>query len=291
MPFKKRKSTTNKMATRKPVKRKSVKKGSAPKQSVSKKFAVNVDGIFRMKIFLGCLAILGVITSVALGIKYKDEIESTAEVLPIRFVELEGSLIHVTRQEIIEKLQKADEQSSEYIGFMESDLQQLEEKIEMIPWVQRAELRRIWPDKLRIKVKEQKAIALWNSESLINEYGALFTPSVIEDVEDLPELAGPEEELSELLDTFREIQKQLTTIDLQLKKLDLNHRYAWQLELDNGIALEIGRKNLMDRVKRFVDLYPLLKSESDLPIEKVDLRYDTGLAVLRLETSERQASL
>jgi len=78
---------------------------------------------------------------------------------------------------------------------------------------------------------------------------------------------------------------------LQLNSLNINHRYSWSLELTNGIKLQVGRKHLLQRVERFIRLYPLLKSESDLSIEKVDLRYDTGLAVTRLETSEMQASL
>ncbi|MCP3674495.1 MAG: FtsQ-type POTRA domain-containing protein [Gammaproteobacteria bacterium] len=183
------------------------------------------------------------------------------------------------------------EVEAEVLGFFSSDLELIEEQLEAISWLQKVELRRVWPDRLHIKIKEHKAIAHWNSGALINEYGGIFKPSDVTGLDTLPILSGPEQELLNMLKTFKALQELLTPIDMQLKVLNLNHRYSWSLQLANGIDLEVGRKNLIQRVERFITLYPLLKRESDLVIAKVDLRYDTGLAVTRVETSELQASL
>ena len=218
--------------------------------------------------------------------------------MPIRVVEIEGRLNHVSRDEIMAKLMHkaknsipGTEPEAEVLGFFSSDLVLIEEQLETIAWLQNVELRRVWPDRLHIKIKEHKAIAHWNSEALINEYGNIFKPSDIEGLDILPMLTGPEQELSNMLETFKALQGLLTPVDMQLKVLNLNHRYSWSLQLANGIELEVGRKHLIQRVERFVALYPLLKRESDLLIAKVDLRYDTGLAVTRFETSKLQASL
>ena len=259
--------------------------------------------IFNAKLgyfFLGLLAIAGLVFSY---LWIEKTYQSTDDLMPLRVVEIEGTLEKVTREEILEKILKgkvAESKSvptdSEIVGFFSSDLELMEQRLESLSWVQKVELRRVWPDKLNIKIKEQKAIARWNTKSLINEYGKLFTPVSLDgavslDGTALPLLTGPEEELSQLLETFRDIQKRLESIDLQLAVLNLNHRYSWSLELVNGITLQVGREHLLERVERFVSLYPLLQRESKLAIEKVDLRYDTGLAVTRVETSEMQASL
>ena len=227
----------------------------------------------------------------------KNETPAT-DFMPIRVVEIEGVLNHVSRDQIMATLMHKSQKSvsginteAEVLGFFSSDLLLIEEQLEALAWLQKVELRRVWPDRLHIKIKEHKAIAYWNSDALINEYGGIFKPSDFTGLDALPKLTGPEPELSNMLETFKILQGLLVPIDMQLKVLNLNHRYAWSLQLANGIELEVGRKHLIQRVERFVALYPLLKRESDLMVAKVDLRYDTGLAVTRLETSELQASL
>jgi len=227
--------------------------------------------------------------------------QAESDLMPIRVLEIEGKLIQVTREQITTKIINASkpqiletqpaDQGMGIIGYFGSDLQILEERLRTLPWIQKVELRRVWPDRLRIVIKEHKAIARWNSGKLVNEYGELFLPGNLNGFEYLPLLTGPDQELERLLLTFQELQQLFTPAELQLAILNLNHRYSWSLELTNGIKLQVGRRNLMERVERFIALYPLLQRESKLPIEKVDLRYDTGLAVTRLETEERQASL
>ncbi|MFT5451942.1 MAG: cell division protein FtsQ [Enterobacterales bacterium] len=253
--------------------------------------------IFNAKVgyfLLGFLVIAGMVFSY---LWIEKTYRSSDDLMPLRVVEIEGKLEKVTREEILEQILKGKvtgtksiENNAEIVGFFSSDLELMEQRLKSLPWVQKVELRRVWPDKLNIKIKEQKAIARWNAKSLINEYGQLFTPVSLDGLK-LPLLTGPEEELSQLLETFRDIQKRLESIDLQLAVLNLNHRYSWSLELVNGITLQVGREHLLDRVERFVSLYPLLQRESKLAISKIDLRYDTGLAVTRVETSEMQASL
>ncbi len=257
--------------------------------------------------------VIAVAASILPYLWIEKNVQPERDLMPIRVLEIEGKLVRVTREQIIEKLTResvpvdtsvvapvvtkkvsSDSNNSStkgVIGYFGSDLQQLEQRLQEIPWVQTIKLRRVWPDRLRIKIKENRAIATWNRTKLINEYGELFSPVDISGFETLPELSGPDQQLQKLLVTFQELQQLLTSIELQLKVLNLNNRYSWSLALSNGIKLQVGRKNLIERVERFITLYPLLKRESKLAIEKIDLRYDTGLAVMWLETTERQASL
>ena len=245
--------------------------------------------------------LMGLLLVIAVFFSYKwieKHYQSSDDLMPLRIVEIEGELNRVTRDEVIEQLLKGkvsevapSDIKTEIMGFFSSDLALIEQQLESLSWIQKVELRRIWPDKLHIKIKEQRAIAHWNNTHLINQYGDMFKPESFEGLSKLPHLTGPDEELAQLLVTFRDLQKRLESIGLQLSVLNLNHRFSWSLKLKNGITLQVGREHLMERVERFISLYPLLQRESSLPIEKVDLRYDTGLAVTRLETSKMQASL
>ena len=75
----------------------------------------------------------------------------------------------------------------------------------------------------------------------------------------------------------------------QISELVLSERYAWQVWLEKGIHLNLGRADKMKRVQRFVDLYPLLSEYGDKQVARVDLRYDIGLAVSWLENNNKQS--
>ena len=65
---------------------------------------------------------------------------------------------------------------------------------------------------------------------------------------------------------------------LVIQELSLSERYAWDIKLRSGISLRLGRTEFMDRLQRFIDVYPVLLKQ-DKTIDYVDLRYDTGFAV------------
>jgi cell division protein FtsQ len=74
------------------------------------------------------------------------------------------------------------------------------------------------------------------------------------------------------------MQSLLETSNLFIVEMFLSERFAWNVELNNGIKLNLGRTQFIDRLQRFVDLLPLI-SQQDRQVDYVDLRYDTGLAV------------
>ncbi|MGL4769777.1 MAG: cell division protein FtsQ/DivIB, partial [Plesiomonas shigelloides] len=90
---------------------------------------------------------------------------------------------------------------------------------------------------------------------------------------------GPEGSEKEVLDAWHSMEKLMQENGFHLTMLALSPRHSWQAGLDGDIRLELGRGNRMERLKRFIELYPLLQQQTDKRISYVDLRYDTGLAV------------
>ncbi len=68
-------------------------------------------------------------------------------------------------------------------GFFAVKLQDAQDAIEQLPWVESAQVRKQWPDVLEITLVEHKPFAHWGKDRLLSEQGRLFaTPKQLEDV-------------------------------------------------------------------------------------------------------------
>lgn len=165
-------------------------------------------------------------------------------------------------------------------SFFELNVAQTHEEIEALPWVFRASVRKRWPNGLEVYVVEQVPAARWNDDLLLNQHGEVFDGLnvVNKTALNLPSLFGPGGSEQTALQGYRDMQSLLDVADLHISELFLSERFAWNLHLDNGIKLNLGRSEFIDRLQRFVDVFPLISSQGKI-VDYVDLRYDTGLAV------------
>lgn len=163
-------------------------------------------------------------------------------------------------------------------SFIELDVDQAHEDIEALPWVYSASVRKEWPDTLRVFVVEQKPVARWHDDMLLNPFGDSFQAQTPEVLQGLPVLFGPGGSERTALEGYRAMQGLLKGSGLHIVELSLSERFAWQIRLQNGINLNLGRTEFMGRLQRFIDVYPLLE-RNEKQVSYVDLRYDTGLAV------------
>ncbi|MDN4503860.1 cell division protein FtsQ/DivIB [Alteromonadaceae bacterium BrNp21-10] len=191
--------------------------------------------------------------------------------LPVQKIVVAGERLFIKDDEVAKVIRQAQPGS-----FFELDVNKALAAVEAMPWVHKASLRKEWPSTLKVFLVEQVAVARWNSDSLINANGSLFNAEL--DGAPLPLLYGPGGSEQTALQGYKDMQQLLASSGLQIEELILSERFAWQVKLSNDIMLNIGRKEFIDRVQRFVDLLPLL-AKNKKAVEYVDLRYDTGLAV------------
>lgn len=194
--------------------------------------------------------------------------------LPLSKLVLQGELQYVSGKDIQLALKRMDNVGT----FMSQDVNELQEAIVELPWVSQASIRKQWPDLVKIYLVEHKASAIWNGNALLNMSGDVFNADVAELEEDRVKLYGPEGSSRNVLTTWQTVNPMLKTLGLEVSSLVLNDRYAWQIILDNGIRLELGKESLIERIERFISLYYRLGNESQR-VSYVDLRYDTGAAV------------
>nr|WP_102797326.1 cell division protein FtsQ/DivIB [Bowmanella denitrificans] len=192
--------------------------------------------------------------------------------LPVRDIKVSGELKYLVKQDVENAIRKNQPGS-----FFELDIERALQDIEALPWVYRASIRKDWPNNLHVHVVEQQVVANWNDDMLLNVQGGTFIARQPEGLA-LPRLYGPQGSEQTALQGFRAMQALLARSGVSVSELVLTERFAWNLRLDNGLGLNLGRDEFIDRLQRFVDIYPLLKKD-ERRAEYVDLRYDTGLAV------------
>ena len=169
-------------------------------------------------------------------------------------------------------------------SFLTVDLDQVRQMFEQVPWVRRAVVQREFPNRLRVTLQEHDAVAWWGeagSGELVNSHGEVFEASP-DDVDQLPELAGPEDRAGEVLAMHTTLQAQFARLELGLDRLELGERGAWRARLHSGAVVELGRgtpDELQARVQRFVGTLPQLTERTAGALQTVDLRYPNGYAL------------
>jgi cell division protein FtsQ len=164
-------------------------------------------------------------------------------------------------------------------NFFTVDLQAIERALTRLGWVKSASVRREWPGQLSIRVREHTAVARWGMDALLNRNGQIFRPQGGRLSANLPILHGPAGRSQHVLAEYRQISNTLRPINVSVRALVEDERWAWHMLLGNGIPVDIGRGDPNPRVARFARVYPEVLAPRAEHIESIDLRYTNGLAV------------
>jgi cell division protein FtsQ len=166
---------------------------------------------------------------------------------------------------------------------------EVQKSVLTLPWVYSVAVRKQWPNELKIYVVDQRPVALWNGEFLINQQGNVFQANIDRINHYLPSFFGPEGSEALALENYINISSLLDFQSLAIDELVLSERFSWLLTLDDGVTLNLGREERVERVQRFMDVYPIIKAQLKVKknakkqlnqaVDYIDLRYDTGLAV------------
>ena len=158
---------------------------------------------------------------------------------------------------------------------------------EAVPWVRKAEVRRVWPGKLVVRLEEHRAVALWGfddaDDKLVNSFGEVFEANV-GDVEDdkLPTLSGPPGSSAAMLKLLQSLQPLFAKLGTRIDTLRLSGRGSWQADLDSGGEVILGRgthDELVASTQRFVGTVQPMLAQYQRPMDYADLRHHDGYAL------------
>jgi cell division protein FtsQ len=172
-------------------------------------------------------------------------------------------------------------------NFLTIDLASVQRAFESVPWVRLAIVRRVWPNRLRVRLEEHRPVALWGSDGgadkLVNSFGEVFEANLgdVED-DDLPTLSGPDGSSAHALTMLGRFGAVLAPLGVRIEDLSISGRGSWQATLDSGAVIELGRGSddeLLARAARFVATVGEVTTRYHRPIESADLRHIDGYAV------------
>ncbi len=193
---------------------------------------------------------------------------------PIRSIEINGPFQRVTALQIEEVI--SDDLN---FGFLSADLTEIQQKIIALPWIEHANVARRWPSMIVISVTEQIPAASWGERGLLNTHGELFVTNASHVPAELPRLSGPEDQASAVARRYLEIREQLIPLGIDVRRLQVDTRGAWDMTLHNGIEVRFGRRDVAGRTRLFLDIVANIVSSKEAEIAFVDMRYSSGFTI------------
>ncbi len=186
-------------------------------------------------------------------------------------------------------------------NFFTVSLSATREAFESVPWVREAVVRREFPNRLRVVLREHQAVAFWGADGdarMVNNFGEVFEANS-GDVEPdtLPRLSGPEGQSAQVLLMYQAIKPLFEPLDLGIDEFALSPHGSWSAGLDSGARIELGRgteQEVVERTRRFAQTLTQVTSRHNRRTDALvsaDLRHGDGYAVrLRGVTTAGEAT-
>lgn len=193
---------------------------------------------------------------------------------PLRTLRLQGALERVDAQHLRAIVLPYAAQ-----GFFAVRLADAQNAVSRLPWVERAEVRKRWPDVLEVSIVEHRPFAQWGKDRLLSEHGNLFPAQGIQVPEGMPLLDGPDTRVADVVALYNQSRELFAASGIDVRAVVLDPRGSWALTLSNGTQVVIGSSEARLRLTRFAHLLPQLLSQKQLPLTRADLRYTNGFAL------------
>ncbi|MDX1525751.1 MULTISPECIES: cell division protein FtsQ/DivIB [Idiomarinaceae] len=241
----------------------------------------------RWQFWLGLSFFTSVVMATLAGAIWLYYLAMDANQVPINKLVVQGELVYLERSDVRALL------TGEPLGsFFSADVNEIRQRLEQMPWVEQASVRKEWPDVLQVFIVERQPLGYWNAKqrpnALVSTKGRVFEADVSRIEVLLPYFEGPENAVLETLEYYQQVHELLKINGHQVTALRLSERFSVEVDLLAGITLRLGREAIVERVQRFIDLFPQIVRQRATPIAYVDLRYDTGVAVGWKQPTEKQ---
>lgn len=219
-----------------------------------------------------------VISIVVINDHYKDQI-----LFPITKIEVSGNLQNVTKSEL-ETLVLNDLTE----GFFNIKLNAIAVEIEGINWVAQATLRRVWPNKINVLIREHQAVAVWDERTLMSANGILFNVPSTQGYQQFARINGQVENAKELLLAYSQLEQLTAVHDLYVDKLSRVKSGEIQVKYNSSLISVFAMQDNELQFKRFASLlssgYLKFKDKQNTfnnkPVKSIDLRYSNGFSVV-----------
>jgi cell division protein FtsQ len=166
-------------------------------------------------------------------------------------------------------------------GFFAIRLADAQAAVAALPWVERAEVRKRWPDVVEVRIVEHRPFARWGEDRLLSEDGDLFPVAGADVPKELPrfDVDAPRTRIADVVALYNEAKAMFAPEGLAVREVSLDRRGSWSLVLSNGTQVVVGSQEARLRLARFARLLPTLLAQRPQPLARADLRYTNGFAL------------
>jgi len=170
-------------------------------------------------------------------------------------------------------------------NFFSVNLDRIKRRIETLPWVKYAQVRREWPNALQVTIIEHRPVMRWGKDQWVNASGEVIdVPNVAVNIKRPMVLSGNRDDAALILKRAFLWKKRLSQDGLELHSVNLSGTHAWTLGIHHGLSdskfeLLLGRLEAEQRLERFRSLFDKRFSNSNQRLQRVDARYPDGLAI------------
>ncbi len=203
--------------------------------------------------------------------------------LPIERIRLVGRFEQVDPQQLQQLLKPYLGQ-----GFFTVDIEGLRRKTEDLPWVRESRVRRIWPNRLQLRVIEREAVARFDEDHLIDRNGELFAADTRK-FSELPLIRGYARQSRRLLEKYAALEPRFEQVGLKIAEWLEDDKGSLSLRFDSGLELRIGSQGRERKIDQFLAVYPRYIAPQQDRIAVIDFRYSNGFAVAWKEPKKRDA--
>ncbi|MDH3433054.1 MAG: cell division protein FtsQ, partial [Gammaproteobacteria bacterium] len=121
--------------------------------------------------------------------------------------------------------------------------------------------------------------AIWGERGLLNVRGELFVTDARHIPAELPRLSGPESRAADVAQRYLEVRERLIPVGLDVRRVHLDARGAWDMTLQNGVEVRLGRRDVDERTDLFLDIVADIINGRGNDIDYVDMRYSNGFTI------------
>ena len=228
------------------------------------------EGMSLMKAAMLLLTLLSVLLVLAFGADWLLRTDN----FPVRQVRFEGEFRRVTQPELEAAVVKAV-----HGNFFLLNLDAVKARVEALPWVYTASVRRQWPQDVHVRFTEQQLAARWGDGAFLNQAGDVVRVALNDASAELPRLEGPEGTGPQVLEHYKKLGQILAVVGLKLERIALTPRRVWRLGLAEGMVIVLDRDQPEYKLERFARVYAQSLRHQAANITQVDLRYANGFAV------------
>lgn len=208
----------------------------------------------------------------------------------LKRIELRGDLTHVSSAAV-----RASIAGRIRGNFFTASLEDARRAFESVPWVAAASVRRAWPNRLIVTLREHRALGIWSDGRLLSDTGRLFAANLAEAemFGPLAQFDGPESAAGAAVRRYYELLARFAPLSIGVSGVEISARESWAVTTDAGQRFELGRDEpagrLSERIVLLVAAYPRVSAQLGGPPKRIDMRYPNGLAAAADKASNTAA--